>query len=118
MSAFLCSATHTAAIAVFAENTGFGDALKIARQLRKVNNQALFCRYGDAPAPLKNIYSALAVWRANPASGAMVYALLQCLEYQCSEGDALQMPEADILGKLLNRMGRSGVSPKPGVWAI
>lgn len=123
MSAWLCSDAHVYLVAAYAESRGFGDALRIARALRKTNNRALFCLYGNRPARLTSNAGGLARARAALAgvSAGEMHAHVACLEYQCSEGDAMDAPGPSELGAahirgLLGLFEREGTPMTGGVW--
>lgn len=99
MSAFLCSDRHVAVVSLLAHSCGYvlGDEAGFMTALRRANNAALAHRYGDAPAQLRNRVKALEAGRkwlaANPSNAARL-CVIECLQYQCSEGETL-----DINGK-------------------
>lgn len=118
MSAFLCSVSHTAAGAVWAESQGLGNAYTIARTLRRLNNHALQYRYGDGPVPMVGIHNMLAKWRIGRPDHGLAAALFDCLQYQCAEGDTLELPDAAILKQIRSALIRAKACPTPGIWAI
>lgn len=130
MSAFLCTTRHIATIAQWAANEHLvEDAAKCARALRSLNNAAMRVRYGAQPVRLQTKTLAIeledarhGIERAYPGDAAASYvlALLDCLEYQCSEGDVLTTHKhAMLLESLVGaaQLGAKGV-PLPGVWSI
>lgn len=123
MSAFLCSASHLAAIATWAT---FGklseDPVALCITLRRLNNAALAARYGDQAEALQDLGAAMhEAWRQGTRTDAEALALLKCLEYQCSEGDVMQAhPDRHSLVCLINAATAAapGGKPAPHVWAI
>lgn len=123
MSAFLCSESHLAAIATWA---AFGklteDPVPLCITLRRLNNASLSARYGDAAEPLQDLGAALVdAWRQGTRTDAEALALLQCLRYQCAEGNVLEAhPDRGTLAALLGAATAAapGGQPAAGVWAI
>lgn len=130
MPAFLCSPLHIAHIAAWAKLRNLtANPGHLAMTLRSLNNSALAARYGDKPKSLPRGFAAEYL----PASESYVYsmfkdggaddyahALIDCLIYQCSEGDVMESLRAKALHALKREAVR--VSGKqsgfPNVWAI
>lgn len=127
MSAFLCSNLHTAVVAQYLCNHPDGPSIAsfpgVCKALRKVNNRALKCRYGDSPVYLKTadfpaLSHAAAVWisQHNPAD---ILAVIHCLQYQCSEGDALAMREASFIDEAEKYAQTAAAGfPRSPIWSI
>ena len=123
MSAFLCSEAHLAAIATWATFRQIdGDPVQLCITLRRLNNAALAARYGDKPEALQDLGEALhEAWRQGTRTDAEALALLNCLRYQCADGDVLEAhPDRGTLQGLLSAAAAAapGGKPAPNVWAI
>lgn len=123
MSAFLCSESHLAAIATWATFAKLdGDPVQLCITLRRLNNAAMAARYGDTAEPLQDLGAALAdAWRAGTRTDAEALALLNCLQYQCSEGDVMEAhPDRGTLAALVKAATAAapGGKPAPHLWAI
>jgi hypothetical protein len=129
MSAFLCSARHTWAVAILAARHGLADDPQSAAfMLRALNNAALRDRY-DAPAvPLpggeagRDAVRAAEAWLAthSPRDVALVAA---CLRYQCAEGDFESRPGWATLDTLCDKLTATASRAPDGardtnVWSI
>lgn len=130
MSAFLCSTRHTVILALYIlrKDTAaptIESVRAVARALRKVNNRALFCRYGEKPEYLPRDISQefeyAAAW-LDSHSFADIHAAATCFDYQCSEGDAPKMKEFAFVSEALqyagDRLRVSGFSFKSAVWSL
>lgn len=119
MSMFICTDLHIATIAAFSQLENRGEALTIARTLRRLNNAGARVRYGDKPIAFGAMIPAArgAGIDARAASAiraglrqieqhetrahraAYALALLRCLSYQCDEA-----PENHPARKLLQKL--------------
>jgi hypothetical protein len=127
MSAFLCSTLHTAVVSLVVMRGrsipfSVSAVSDISKKLRKVNNRALFCRYGDTPEYMpRNMsatYAAALAW-FDSANASDIFKLCQCFDYQCSEGDADKMKEYSIIREALQYAAQySGFDRKSAVWSI
>ena len=130
MSAFLCSPLHTAVVAIVMHNNanvlGLPKSItpkKIASGLRSLNNAALKSRYDDAPTPLRNPETHMALARLwmleNP--GAHM-SLVASFSYQCSEGDAMVPhaygPKLSLLENMLQTLEAPNPITNTGPWSI
>ena len=122
MSAFLCSRTHVAAICAWASTQGLTeDPVNLAITLRRLNNAALAARSGDPAEPLEDIGPALRQqWAQGVRSNPQARALVECLSYQCGEGDVMQAhPDRAVLLGLLEACEKlAPAGPAPNVWAV
>lgn len=133
MSAFLCSDRHTFALALWSvrqdtDAPQTADVIALAKRLRRLNNYALRCRYGDVPEYLpRDPMPALAnatTWLES-ASAADVAQSAHCLQYQCSEGDTdVNAASRRIrravrtLQRIVQRADAKAAGAKSEVWSI
>lgn len=94
MSAFMCSDRLTAVVAQLMLEHGLitADPASTCTELRRANNAALAHRYGDKPQRLQNRAKALEAaqaWLASRPHPMDRLRVVECFEYQCSEGDTL-----------------------------
>lgn len=128
MSAFLCSDLHTACLALAivraaSASPTVASFAAVARGLRKVNNRALKCRYNDRPvyirAELQKLFHEAASW-IDSHSPADLLGAARCFQYQCAEGDALQMKEAGLVSEALQLAEKASPTgfKESHVWSI
>lgn len=126
MSAFLCSSLQTVVCAlIIARQDSYNPTIEstqaFAKTLRKVNNRALFCRYGDKPQYLPRDISAefanAATWLDSHDGNAWA-GVAHCLQYQCSEGDTASMKEWAFIDELIKRVDSMGDHSTGNVWSI
>jgi hypothetical protein len=127
MSAFLCSPLHTAVVAQYLCSQPDGPSIvtfpQVCKALRKVNNRALTCRYGDKPQYLKTAdfpeLSARAKAWIESHNPADMLRVIQCFEYQCSEGDAMGTYGASFIFEALRYAEKPAAAHLPSaVWSI
>lgn len=122
MSAFLCSTTHTLAVALAVHAIDGTPVRPTALALRALNNAAMLHTRG--PDQTSRLYcSQTAIGAAmrwlEGASAADRAKLAACLEYQCAEGEYDKHPSWPILVhcvKLLN--AQPGAARASNVWSI
>ena len=127
MSAFLCSAVHTAVVAGVIlrgrdRNFSVSRVSEVSKILREVNNRALFCRYGEKPEYLPRdmtAVSAAAIAWLDSASPADIFKVCQCFDYQCSEGHTDKMGEYSFINEALQyAQEKPGFNRISAVWSI
>jgi len=100
MSAYLMSDYDTKTLGALAHHLGLAKSpTTAARVLRKANNDALACRYGDKPAPLRGTVDPVE-FHLSTASSFHFAELCARFEYQCAEGDYENRPGVVLLGKI------------------
>jgi len=122
MSAFLCSDLHTCIVAQLAEKYGLScDAVATTVGLRAMNNAALKARYdgsAETLAGLKTTMFQASHWLAahNPSAHDNV---VNCLDYQCSEGDYETQPQYPLMQTLKAKPKEAAnFWPESRIWSV